>query len=403
MTDNKRKIIIPLIILIVGIGVTVYMIKHKMKAKKTKTSERVSQVTVLEITKTTRKAVVFANGTITPAKQIQLKPQVSGNIIKISNNLLPGGFFKKGEVIAQIDNRDYLTKLATQKQVLANAKLVFEQEKARKEVAEKEWDILQKTVRTSDKNKELALRIPQFESAKAQVEAAKNAYKKALLDVERCTLKAPFNCTVLSESVDEGQFVSQASQVAVLAGTDEFWVQVAVPVDSLPFLNLPDNKGKGGSIAVIKNDSGDFTVTKKGKVIRLLGDLTQGGRLAKLLVEIKNPLFSKSSNQKELPLLLGSYVSVELHGKDIQNVAILPRKALRDIDGVVSGSNFTEGFVFLVDENSRLKYKKVKIVWRADEEVFVSEGLNDGDKVITSTIPIPVEGLKLKITKTKKQ
>jgi RND family efflux transporter MFP subunit len=403
MTDNKRKIIIPLIILIVGIGVTVYMIKHKMKAKKTKTSERVSQVTVLEITKTTRKAVVFANGTITPAKQIQLKPQVSGNIIKISNNLLPGGFFKKGEVIAQIDNRDYLTKLATQKQVLANAKLVFEQEKARKEVAEKEWDILQKTVRTSDKNKELALRIPQFESAKAQVEAAENAYKKALLDVERCTLKAPFNCTVLSESVDEGQFVSQASQVAVLAGTDEFWVQVAVPVDSLPFLNLPDNKGKGGSIAVIKNDSGDFTVTKKGKVIRLLGDLTQGGRLAKLLVEIKNPLFSKSSNQKELPLLLGSYVSVELHGKDIQNVAILPRKALRDIDGVVSGSNFTEGFVFLVDENSRLKYKKVKIVWRADEEVFVSEGLNDGDKVITSTIPIPVEGLKLKITKTKKQ
>jgi len=403
MTESKRKIIIPLIILIVGIGVTVYMIKHKIKAKKTTVSERVAQVTVLQINKTTKKAVVFANGTITPSKQIQLKPQVAGNIVKVSKNLLPGGFFKKGEIIAEIDKSDYISRLATQKQMLASAKLLFEQEKARKEVAEKEWEILQKTVKTNDKDKDLALRIPQFESAKAALEAAKSSYEKAKLDVERCTLKAPFNCTVLSEFVDEGQFVSQVSQVAVLAGTDEFWVQVAVPVDSLPFLNLPDDKGKGGSIAIIKNDSGDFTVTKKGKVIRLIGDLTQGGRLAKLLVEIKNPLFSKASNQKELPLLLGSYVSVELHGKDIENVAILPRKALRDIDGVVSGSNFTEGYVFLVDKDSRLKYRKVKIVWRADKEVFVSEGLNNGDKVITNTIPIPVEGLKLQITATEKQ
>jgi len=401
MKENKLRYILPLIILFVGISIAWYLFTHRIKAKKAEVQERIVNAEIMTIKKISKNAIVFAHGTITAAKHIQLKPQVTGLITKINKNLVPGGFFTKGEVIAEIEKNDYLTLVAARKQTLAASKLAFEQEKARKLVAKKEWEILKKTTNLSEQNEELALRIPQFESAKASLDAANSAYEKSLLDLKRCSLKAPFNCTVISEFVDQGQSVSPQTVIANLSGIDEYWVQVSVPVDSLPFINLPDNNGKGGSKVILSNSFGDFSIEKEGKVIKLFSDLSQNGRMARLLVSIKNPI--KFGNKKnELPLLLGSYVTAKIIGKSIENTAIIPRKALRDIDGIVSSSNITVGWVFVVDKNDRLKYKKVKIEFRSDNEVFLEKGLNNGDKLIINTIAIPVEGLKLKVAKALK-
>lgn len=400
MNEGKLKYILPLVILIAGALITYYFVNHKLKAKKAEVTEKIANAEVMVVEKSHENAIVFANGTIMASKNIQLKPQVSGNIIKIGKNLIPGGFFKKGEIIAEVDKRDYEALAAAKKQAYASAKLAYEQEKARKSVAEKEWKILKENITDSDENKELALRLPQFESAKAGLDAAKSAYDKALLDVDRCSVKAPFNCTILDEFVDEGQLVNQQALIANLAGTDEFWVEISIPVDSLPFIDLPDKNGNNGSKVIIKNTLGDFQVQKEGKIIKLLSNLSQNGRMARILVSIKNPLLHEKSDTN-LTLFIGSYISAEIIGKQIKDVTIIPRKALRDIDGMVSGSNFTDGFVYIVDDQNRLKYRKVEVEFRSENEVFVKNGLNVGDKLITNTIAIPVEGLKLNITNSK--
>ena len=85
----------------------------------------------------------------------------------------------------------------------------------------------------SDEQRALAQREPQLEASRLALKAAQSALKKAQLDLTRTTLRAPFNAMVVSENVDTGQLISPQTSVARLVGTDEYHVQVSVPVASL--------------------------------------------------------------------------------------------------------------------------------------------------------------------------
>ena len=50
---------------------------------------------------------VHSQGTAMPSTESQLIPEVSGRITWMSNNLVGGGYFKKGEELAKIDDLDY--------------------------------------------------------------------------------------------------------------------------------------------------------------------------------------------------------------------------------------------------------------------------------------------------------
>jgi len=135
------------------------------------------------------------------------------------------------------------------------------------------------------------------------------------------------------------------------------------------------------------------------RVIRLLGDLDQVGRLARILVEVKDPLLlhSKKRPAEQMPLLLGSYVTVEILGDMVKDVFVVPRNALRDVEEEVAGADIRTGWVWTIDDESRLQVRKVEILWRLKHEVYVSNGLNDGDRVITSAVPNPIVGMKIQV------
>ena len=50
---------------------------------------------------------IKAMGSIIPAQEIELYSQVTGEIIGVNPNYLEGGMIKKGEIVAEIDPRDY--------------------------------------------------------------------------------------------------------------------------------------------------------------------------------------------------------------------------------------------------------------------------------------------------------
>jgi hypothetical protein len=50
---------------------------------------------------------VTTNGTVAPRTQSDLVPEVSGTVNWVSPSLVSGGFFEEGEVLLQIDPRDY--------------------------------------------------------------------------------------------------------------------------------------------------------------------------------------------------------------------------------------------------------------------------------------------------------
>lgn len=387
------RAIIAIAILIIGIGGFRYMMKHKITPDRTPAEEEVVPVAVSVLSHTTEQVKVTAQGTVTPARQVQMRPEVTGRIVEMSSRLIPGGYFPKGAMLARVDSRDYEARVAAQKDMVAQATLRLEQERARQSVARQEWELLESSIPADQANRDLALRIPQIRSAEAALAAAESGLAKAELDLERCTLTAPFNALVIRENVDTGQVVNPQTEVAALAGTDQYWVQVSVPVEYLSWIDTPAASGTGSPATIIQK-TGAGTITREGLIIRLLGDLDPAGRLARLLLSIDDPL-NRRDNKGQLPLLLGSYVTVEIMGKTMEQVLVIPRSAIHDMDGEATADGRNREGIWLMDEDDRLSIAPVEVAWRTRDSVFIANGLQDGDRLVISSIPTPVQGMKL--------
>ena len=175
---------------------------------------------------------------------------------------------------------------------------------------------------------------------------------------------------------------AQQDVLAELAGTDAYWITVSVPVDRITWITIP------GSKAQIY--SGDRAV-REGRVIKLLGDLETKGRMARLLIEVKDPLALLPENMGKKPLLIGEYVRVDVDGRVLSNVFSLPRNALRE-----------NSRIWLADSNNQLELRTVDVLWRDADRVIVKDNLSAGDKLITSDITAPITGMPLSSGKGKK-
>lgn len=390
------KIILPIVVVAAAVAGTVVLVKNPIQPQKATMQEIVTPVQVEPLTIAAEQVVVNAQGTVTPAEQIQIRPEVSGRIVELSSELVPGGVFQRGDAIARIDPRDYEARLAAQREMVAGARFLLKQEKARKAVAEKEWSLLESSVPANQENWDLALRIPQIEQARAALAAAEAGLAKAELDVARCTLVAPFNAIVIREHVDLGQLVNPQMEVATIAGTDTYWVQVSVPVASLPWIEFPSDEGASGSKARITYRAGTVLVERQGHVVRLLGDLDPAGRLARVLVAIHDPL-NQDRDPSDLPLLVGAYVDVEVFGKTMDDVVVVPRVALRDVAAMDTAEGTGIEGIWIMDDDDRLEMRPVEVVWRAKDSVFLRNGFRDGERLIVSRIASPIEGMKLRL------
>lgn len=401
MMVKALKIVVPIVLFVVGFMIAGWMINNPPRAERQQVAERITPVDILPATASRQTIIVHANGTVTPAKMVNLRPEVAGKIVEINGSLIPGGVFREGQMLARIDARDYQFAVETQKERVANAQFLLKQERGQQLVAAQEWALLEDSVPTTEEGKELALRKPQIERAEAALDAAESALDKAKLDLQRTTILAPFNAIVINESVDIGQVVNPQSQIATLAGTDEFWVQVSVPVEDLKWIDIPVKPGRRGSEVRVIQENGAARLEQRGYVVRLLGDLDTAGRLARLLVAVEDPLLLKRRETDErIPLLLGSFVDVEIIGSEVGDIFVIPRKALRDTEEAVAGRNLNTGWVWLMNGDDRLQYREVGILWRTQDYIYVTTGLEAGDRVVLSNIPTPIVGMKLTLQST---
>lgn len=392
------RVLLPLVVLAAGAGFVMAMVVSKEEPEKKPRGEKGTIVATRALETSEQRIYVRAKGTVAPAQSVVVVPEVSGKVVWQSPELVPGGRFKKGQPVLRINAADYRLAVKQQQANIDRARMELKLERARGEIAKDEWQIIGEDQRATDLGRQLALRKPQLAAAEASLEAAESAAATARLSLSRTSVRAPFNAMVQSENVDPGQVVAPGSQLVTLVGTDKAWVRVAVPVESLKYVRIPGVNAKPGegSKALIHQDIGGDRVEREGRVIRLLGDLDPVGRMARVLVEIDDPFGSKEPEagdaaSKErgegvaLPLLIGSFVKVQLDAGSLRDVLEVPRVAVRDGDRV---------FVFGPDE--RLQIRKLEVAWRRDESVLVRGGVKPGDEVIVSRVPAPVEGMLLR-------
>jgi len=308
-----------------------------------------------------------------------LQAELGGRVVWQSPELVAGGRFKEGEPILRIDPRDYQLRVETHRSQVNRARLDLSIEARRGEVAKREWDAFGE-IDVSDEQRALAQREPQLEAMRLALKAAQSALKKAQLDLTRTTLRAPFNAIVVSENVDSGQLISPQTAVARMVGTDEYHVQMSVPVVSLRTVHAHTPEAPGSEAKIIQQ-VGSETIERRGEVIRQLPDLDPGGAMARLLINIENPL----GEEGELPLLLGSFVNVAIAAQAIEDAIRLPRVALR------SGQ-----YVYVMNDQNVLEIRDVQIAWTEPDAVLVTGGLQANERVVTSRIATPVPNMLLR-------
>ncbi len=364
-----------------------WMIRTRPKPTHTAPAETSVLVRTIRARKGREVITVRGMGTVIPARKVILQAEVGGRVIEQVPELVPGGHLAAGETVLRIDPRDYRYALAQKQAQVEKARLDLAVEEGRRRVALKEWESLKQGMKEASPDKALVLREPYIQSARAALEAARSAVEKARLDLERTSVKAPFNSLVLSENSEVGQLVSPQTQLAVLVGTDTFWVQTSLPVESLRWIEFPPPGKEAGPPAKVIQVLGEGRrILREGRVLRLLGDLEAQGRMARVLVAVNDPLLLHGAREGErLPLLLGSYVRVEIRGRAVDGVFVLPRVALREGDKV-----------WVMGEDDRLEIRPVSVLFRERKRVLIAEGLREGERIVTSPIPIPAPGLKLR-------
>ena len=141
-TAKWLRRILPVVILALGIGGTVALVKSRKKPPKKPKIKKSMLVEVLKARQEQRKVQVTSNGTIQPRQESALAPEVSGKVRWINKSLVVGGFMKAGERMLVIEPADY--KLYVDKArsavALAAKNLALAQSSAR--VARSEWKLL---------------------------------------------------------------------------------------------------------------------------------------------------------------------------------------------------------------------------------------------------------------------
>ncbi len=334
-------------------------------------------------------AHVQGSGTVTPARTVTVAAQVSGEVIRQSEKLVLGGRFKAGETLLRIDPRDYTLTIRERRSQVEKATLELELEKARGKVAEHEWQLLGKN-KPAGESSSLALREPHLENARVALASARGALDRAKLNKSRTKLIAPFNATVTAETVETGQFIAQGSPIATLIGTDQFWAKIALPVASLEQIVIPEAGGKvsdarpslGSPATITQMLPDNRTSTHVGRVLRLVGELDPQTRMAQVLIAIDNPL---DPDEGQLPLLPGAFVTAQIEGKVLSNTLRIPRRSL------VGGHN-----VWVVDDQNTLRSHRIEILWSDKNHLWVSSGIEDGDRIVTTKVP-EIEGMLVQV------
>ncbi len=377
--------IIPVFIVILALVFAKHQIATRPKAQRQKPPQQARLVTVETAEKTNHKTVVSAMGPVIAAQQITLSPEVSGRVIYVNPLVIPGGAVQEGQILIKIDSRDYEAIVKQRQSELAQAELNLKLEQGNQLVAEQEYQLLNDIVQEQDE--ELILRKPHLEERRAALEAAQAQLAKAQLDVERCIVKAPFNAVIQEKLVDVGAQVTPSSSLLTIMGTDEYWVQAKVNVDQLHWIHIPDGDSQqGSSVKIFDGAAWGSDIWREGRVLRLLGQLEEQGRLAQVLVSVKDPLSLSSDSSKLPPILLGSYVRIKIDGKKIENVFSVKRDYLHDGDNI-----------WLMNKNDQLEIRPVKVLFREKDTVYLSNGLQDGDRIVTTDISAPVDGMLLRL------
>ena len=258
-----------------------------------------------------------------------IAPQTAGRITKI--NVEIGDFVKEGQVLAEIDKAQLLQaqlQLQNQEVELQRLKSLYEEGG----LSQSDYDAIQL----------------QYNVLKTQVDNL----------LENTTLRSPINGVVSARNYDVGDMYAMSMPL--------FTVEQIVPVKLLIGVSETDYSKvkKGDAVTVTADAIPDKTFY--GKISRIYPTVDPATRTFTVEVKIDNTYKT---------LRPGMFARATVNFGSNNNV-VIPDVA------VVKQQGSGERFVYVLNEDNTVTYKKVVLGRRMGAEYEVLEGLQDGDRIV---------------------
>lgn len=386
---RRKKVVLPILILGVGIAVAWMLMISSPKAQRKPVVSLPPLVQVEQVSAQNVRIPVFSQGTVRPRTSSNLSAEVTGRIIETSSRFANGAFFKKGDVLLRINPSDYELAITKAEALVASAR----QQLARAEAEYKQKLEEYKGIERS-KITDYALRKPQYEEAKASLKAATADLDLAKVQLQRCVIRAPFDGRIVDKKADIGQYVTPGMMLANVYSTDVAEVRLPLSQSQINLLDLPTSASDSEEIepakAMLTAQSAGQPQSWESKIVRKEAIIDERNRLQYVVAQVADPYGLDSKTIKRAELTTGLFVEAKIEGRLIENVFVVPRKSIHN-----------NNTVWILDQDKRLRIKSVDLIHRGEDKVYISQGLSNGDSVITSPLDAVIDGMQLRIDSEK--
>ena len=371
---------------------------------------------------------------------VDIAPEVSGRVVRVHPRLEVGGIIPKGEVLFEIDPRDYQARLdqsnasvSQLENMLERLRKQFAIDKERLKtfersriLAKNEFTRIKKlyeedSVGTQSQvdNTEMAFNSAndafdqlsqsvdlypiRIDEAKASLESARAAARLAKVNLERTEVKVPFDARVKTVTVENGQTVQPGMRVATLA--DDSLLEIAIPLDSRiarNWLNFESETDTNSAwfnlirkVPVEIEWTGDPGATMwKGTLDRV----EKFDQLTRQIVVVASVSADQANTplKGDQPLVEGMFCKVTIPGKMAKDVVQVPLES-------VSFSKDDDGYrtIFVARETDtgemRLDTARVLESHQDGKSIFLKDGIDPGTLIVTTRLINPLANSLLSI------
>lgn len=377
ITKKDSSKIIRIVLIILVLAIAVYAAKTFLAARAMKKAATQAPATPVVAVASAEEADLAAKreyvGKVAAIQSVQLKTQVSGEIMKV--HFKEGSFVRAGQLLLSIDSRQYSATAALRRAELEQAKAALVR-------AEKYYKRVKATDKRTISASDADTAESNFLQAKAGVAQAQAALRLAQIDLAHTSITSPITGQIGAVTFTKGNYVTPSSgALATIVQMDP--IRVAFPLPDRDYLDqLKVFKEKG---SVYKTD----LILSNGTVYSTSGerdfeDNEVGGTTGTILMRVrfKNP---------EGMLVPGSMVRISTKPVKDKRGIVIPQTALM---GDTKGD-----YVYVVGSDNTAQQRRIVLGDEYGSMREITKGLKSGEKVVTIGLQSLRPGIKVQISK----
>lgn len=312
-----------------------------------------------------------ALGTVTPLATVTIRTQINGQLQEIA--FQEGQIVHKGDFLAQIDPRPY-------QMTLEQAQGSLQKDQALLKDAQINLARYQKLgAQNSISKQQLDTQTALVQQYQGNVTADQGQIDASNLNITYCHIVAPITGRVGLRQIDAGNYAqtSDTNGIVTLSQLDPISVVFTLPEDQLPA--VMKRLAVGAELPVIAYDRAGTTKLSEGKLTAVDNEINTSTGTVKLRAQFDNA---------ENALFPNQFVNAQIKVDTVRDAVLAPQAAI--LRGAVGS------FVYLAKEDNTVTMRPVKLGISQGDLVEITDGLNEGDKVVIDGTDKLRDGAKYK-------